>query len=420
MTLPDNLQNVPQNAYFKTSVGLTMLRETILGRQLFDAAFREYCRRWAFRRAEPADFFRTIEDASGMDLDWFWRGWFFSTAFSDVEVVAVVKRRISDGDPAKAGEREKEKEARLPKSITHEREAGTPRRIEKFPELKDFYDAFDPHAPTDKQNDDFRKFLDRLTPEEKQALKFDRPIYEVKLKNHGQLPMPLILKLEFDDQSMEIRRYPAEIWRAANGEMSTLVLAPKPVVAVMVDPYNETADTNYGNNRFPRLIDQTDLQITKPPVKIENPLHDAQEKEKKGKEQKPATSRPRRHSLTACAAAGVLVVQMSSPMPAMLLISEPASVPIFPASSAAAGSASPARNSDIVKPMPARQAPPAKTPQVRDSGRRASPTAIARDENSRMPTGFPRASPAATAMATGSRRAASSMGTPAFANAKIA
>ncbi|WP_145030032.1 M1 family metallopeptidase [Caulifigura coniformis] len=284
MTQPDNIQNIPQNAYFKTAVGLTMLRETILGRTLFDSAFKEYCRRWAYKRAEPADFFRTMEDASGMDLDWFWRGWFFSTSTSDVEIVAVHRRTIQDGDPTKNGEREKRKESKLPPSITRERDAGAPRRIDRIPELKDFYDGFDPHAPTDKQAEDFRKFMERLTPAEKKALQYDKVIYEVKLKNHGQLPMPVILKLEFNDQTSEIRRYPAEIWRLANGELSTLVLAPKPVVAVTVDPYNETADTNFSNNRFPRSIEETDLQITKPPVKIENPLHDSLEKERKAKE----------------------------------------------------------------------------------------------------------------------------------------
>ena len=292
MTTPDNIQNIPQNAYFKTSVGLTMLRETILGRKLFDAAFKEYCRRWAYKRAEPADFFRTMEDASGMDLDWFWRGWFFSTATSDVEVVAVLRRKLQDGDPKKNDERQKAKDARLPKSVTHERDAGSPKRVDKYPELRDFYDNFNPHAPTDKQTGDFKKFLDRLTPEEKSALQFDKPIYEVKLKNHGQLPMPVVLLLEFDDKSTEIRRYPAEIWRVANGELSTLVVTAKPVISVTVDPYNETADTNFTNNRFPRLIDNTDLQLSKPPERIDNPLHDSLEKERKAKEKLAKEKKP--------------------------------------------------------------------------------------------------------------------------------
>lgn len=286
MIQPDNIQNIPQNAYFKTSVGLTMLRETILGRKLFDVAFKEYCRRWAFKRAEPADFFRTMEDASGMDLDWFWRGWFFSTATSDVELVSVSRRKLNDGDPAKDGERHKASEAKLPKSLTQERDAGDPRRIDKFPTLKDFYDDFDPHAPTEKKQDEFKKFLERLTPDEKESLKFDKPVYEVKVRNNGKLPMPLILQLEFDDKTTELRRYPAEIWRLANGELSTLLISAKPVISVTVDPYNETADTNFSNNRFPRLIDQTDLQLTKPPEKIENPLHDSIEKVKKDTEKK--------------------------------------------------------------------------------------------------------------------------------------
>ncbi|MBA4029804.1 MAG: aminopeptidase [Planctomyces sp.] len=264
MTQPDNLKDVGRNAYAKTSVGLTMLRETILGREVFDVAFKEYCRRWAFKRPEPADFFRTMEDATGVDLDWFWRGWFFSTSMNDVELVSVSRRLLQTGDPAKDKERDDRKEAKLPPSLADERDAQLPQRVEKYEMLKDFYDTYDPHAVTEKKQDRFQKFMERLTPEEKAVLASSQLLYEVKVKNNGELPMPLILQLEFDDGSKELRRYPAEIWRLDGSELSKLLITAKPLKSVMVDPHNETADTNYANNRFPRVITETDLTITKP------------------------------------------------------------------------------------------------------------------------------------------------------------
>ncbi|ADG67611.1 putative Zn-dependent aminopeptidase [Planctopirus limnophila DSM 3776] len=264
MTQPDNLKDVGRNAYAKTSTGLTMLRETILGREVFDAAFKEYCRRWAFKRPEPADFFRTMEDASGFDLDWFWRGWFFSTSNNDVEVLAVTRRLLQTGDPAKDKERDDRKEAKLPPSLTEERDANLAKRVDKYDMLKDFYDTYDPHAVTEKKVDRYQKFMERLTPEEKATLANHQLLYEVRIRNNGELPMPLILQLEFDDGSKEIHRYPAEIWRLDGSEFSKLLITAKPLRSVMADPYNETADINYSNNRFPRTIAETDLTITKP------------------------------------------------------------------------------------------------------------------------------------------------------------
>ncbi|SFH57292.1 hypothetical protein [Planctomicrobium piriforme] len=283
MSQPDNLQSVGGNAYRKTASGLSMLRETILGREQFDFAFKEYCRRWAYKRPEPADFFRTFEDAAGVDLDWFWRGWFFSTAQCDMEVTAVIRRQIDCGDPAQSAERQQRLDAPKPPNLALERDVDVPRRAERYESLLDFYETYDPHAVTEEQQEKFQKFLAQLTPAEKELLQFDMPLYEVRVHNHGELPMPLILKLEFEDGTSELRRLPVEIWRQAGHDVAALLVVPKLVTAVTVDPYNETADVNYGNNRFPRSIIETTLPLTKPEEKIENPLHDKLERERKAK-----------------------------------------------------------------------------------------------------------------------------------------
>ncbi|PTB87087.1 aminopeptidase, partial [Pseudidiomarina aestuarii] len=86
MTQSDSVLNLGPNAYTKPAVALNILREVIMGRELFDYAFKEYARRWMFKRPTPADFFRTMEEASGVDLDWFWRGWFYSTDHVDISL----------------------------------------------------------------------------------------------------------------------------------------------------------------------------------------------------------------------------------------------------------------------------------------------------------------------------------------------
>lgn len=294
MTHADHLHDVSQNAYLKASVGLTMLRETILGRELFDFAFKEYCRRWAFRRAQPADLFRTMENASGMDLDWFWRGWYMSTAHCDMDVTSVTRRVIHSGDPAGEKARHEKNKAKEAPSLTEERDKaeGIKRRVERYESLRDFYDTYDPHAVTEKKQKDFQQFLDRLTPDEKEMLAFELPLYEVRIKNHGELPMPVILQLELEDGSKELRRYPAEIWRLAKGEISLLLVVRQPVKSVTVDPYNETADPDMSNNTFPRKIEERDLKVINPEKKIENPLHE--ELEQKKKEQEPASEKTSR------------------------------------------------------------------------------------------------------------------------------
>lgn len=275
MTQPDNLTEVGNNAYTKTSTGLTILRETILGRELFDAAFKEYCRRWAFKRPEPADLFRTIEDASGVDLDWFWRGWFFSIRSSDQELVSLTRISLQSPDPAGDKERHERQQAKLPEDLTRQRDLDLPRRVDRFPDLTDFYDTFDPHAVTPKKLEDYQKIQERMTPEEKEAMTYNRPIYEITIRNHGELPMPVIVRLNFDDGTHEFRRLPAEIWRLAPKQITTYLLTDKLISSAQLDPYNETADINLDNNRFPRSIETLDVPVTVPEKKIENPLRDA-------------------------------------------------------------------------------------------------------------------------------------------------
>lgn len=83
--------------YAKPAAGLVVLREVVLGEERFDRAFREYVRRWAFRSPQPEDFFRTMENVAGADLAWFWRGWFYTTAYLDQSAGAVEQSEPETG-----------------------------------------------------------------------------------------------------------------------------------------------------------------------------------------------------------------------------------------------------------------------------------------------------------------------------------
>jgi len=283
MTHPDSVYDISSNAYGKPSAGLTLLRETILGRELFDFAFREYCRRWAYKRPEPSDFFRSMEDASGLDLDWFWHGWYYTTGNCDFEVVSVVKKNLHDGNPEQDKARaDREKQTEFP-NLIKEREADQPRRIDRYDTLRDFYDDFDPHALTDKKAKSYAELQERLTDEEKELLANleQQNFYEVEIVNHGDLVMPLILKLTFTDGQSEIRRFPAEIWRKSLDKVTPILQTEKPLQAVTVDPYHETGDIDLTNNRFPRQIIEKDVKITKPKEKIENPMKESRNAKEK-------------------------------------------------------------------------------------------------------------------------------------------
>jgi len=253
MTAPDIDLNVGSNAYAKTSAGLNILRETIMGRELFDYAFKEYAQRWKFKHPTPADFFRTMEDASGIDLDWFWRGWFFGTDHVDIAVDGVKWYKINTGEPELAKAIEQEKENRLADryiSNIRNREDIKETAVEKDESLIDFYDKYDPLKVTPQEEEEYKKYLETLTEEEKEILNAGYNYYEVSFSNIGGMVMPLILRFEFKDGSEEVERIPAEIWRRFNDRIQKVFAFKKEVKKITLDPFLETADVDTVNNEW--------------------------------------------------------------------------------------------------------------------------------------------------------------------------
>lgn len=279
MTNSESIEQLGNNAYGKPAAALNILRETVLGRELFDHAFRTYARRWQFKRPYPADFFRSMEDASGVDLDWFWRGWFYTNDHTDISLDAVRAYTLDTRDPAIENARAKaEKDAR-PVTLSAQRNADLPKRTDRYPELKDFYNDYDESTvlPGDKKK--FEELVKALTKAKinPDLLKTQRNFYLLEFSNVGGLVMPIILKLDYTDGTTEEMRIPAEIWRVDNAKASKLIITTKELRGVQVDPHEETADADVENNFWPRRAIKSRFQLFRGEEGGKNPMKEMRE-----------------------------------------------------------------------------------------------------------------------------------------------
>ncbi|MFT5165565.1 MAG: hypothetical protein ACI8P3_000792 [Saprospiraceae bacterium] len=254
MTNSESIHQFGSNAYSKPATGLNILRETIMGRELFDHAFKEYSNRWKFKHPAPADLFRTMEDASSVDLDWFWRGWFFTTDHCDLALKNVKWYQIDSKNPEVELAAKKEADQKAPRnisSIRNEKEiAKTYDEID--PSLNDFYTEYDKYQSTILDKEDYDKYISSLSEEEKSTVNAGKNYYEIAFENIGGLTMPLILQFEYIDGSSEVQRIPAEIWKTEHQEVKKVFITEKEVRRIVLDPFLETADTDTYNNYFPR------------------------------------------------------------------------------------------------------------------------------------------------------------------------
>ncbi len=271
MTQSDSIWRIGPNAYTKPAAALNILRETILGRELFDFAFKEYATRWRFKRPTPSDFFRTMEEASGVDLDWFWRGWFYTTDHVDISLDHVYKLRLDTEDPDIDYPRMRQEEADKPVSLFVERNKAEGRKlwIELNPDVSDFYDENDRFTVTNKERNTYQSFLSGLKGWEREvlerAVREDKNYYVLDFSNKGGLVMPIILQMTFADGSTEDLHIPAEVWRRTPDAVKKLIVTDKELTQVVVDPYWETADVDIENNFYPRRIIPSRVEAFKDP-----------------------------------------------------------------------------------------------------------------------------------------------------------
>jgi hypothetical protein len=303
MTNSENIRSFGDNAYGKPATALNILRETVMGRELFDYAFKEYARRWAFKHPEPADFFRTLEDASGEDLDWFWRGWFYSTDAVDISLDSVKYAKADfNGTPAQGGGRfggrgNAEGGQPLAKPIPSVEDVAKIKNREdkniKFQtdvdtSLRDFYWRYsrgiEPYDTTKYASTFSGPTVEQMTDAEKQALS-NKNFYELSFSNKGGLVMPIIIEWTYKDGSKEIDRIPAQVWRHNEGKVTKFFVKDKEVASIKLDPLRETADIDESNNTWGNTTQEPSrFQVfkTKQAVRGQsqgtNPMQKAQEK----------------------------------------------------------------------------------------------------------------------------------------------
>ncbi|MBP9054952.1 MAG: M1 family metallopeptidase [Saprospiraceae bacterium] len=267
MTNSENIIDYGNNAYDKPATALNILRETIMGRELFDYSFKEYCRRWAFKHPTPDDFFRTMEEASAMDLDWFWRGWFYSIDAVDISLDSVTWYKADlDNDPKKSIDTFRTSIKKPKNFLTKQRnreQFGT-FPVERDSTVSDFYNTYRPWETEDSVDVEIRMKYDSLMTKEEKTEKYgDKNYYELQFSNKGGLVMPLIIQWTFDDGTVEVERVPVEIWRKNEDKLTKVFVKNKEVTAIELDPYKETADIDELNNSFPVREVPTRFQLFK-------------------------------------------------------------------------------------------------------------------------------------------------------------
>ena len=258
MSNPENVYSLGPNAYGKPATALNILRETIMGRELFDYAFKKYSNRWKFKHPTPEDFFRTMEDASAVDLDWFWRGWFYTTDYVDIGIKEINQYYVSP-NPSEE----------LKKLLIDE--MGIPRNSWR-PLI--FLDKFE----NDKENNKEKAPLDNskllnnylnenYSKEEISNLNIPKYYFEVIFDKPGGLVMPIIIDIEYDDGTTERKKYPAQVWRKNDLEVRKVLTSNKKILSIKLDPDKETADIDVSNNSWPKVESNSDFDNFKSKIK---------------------------------------------------------------------------------------------------------------------------------------------------------
>jgi hypothetical protein len=278
MTNSESIFQFGNNAYGKPATALNILRETVMGREAFDHAFKTYSQRWMFKHPTPADFFRSMEDASGIDLDWFWRGWFYTTENVDIAIKDVKWYNLDSKNPDVENAISRKQAEKNYISDTRNKEVVKQTITELDTKTVDFYTNYDRFGVLNLDRAEYKEYYDNLEEDEKAMLKAGYQFYQITFENVGGLIMPLIVEFEYTDGTKEVRQIPAEIWKMLpHKEVTKVFVTKKEVKQITLDPYLETADTDVSNNYFPKrqLLNRFELYQQKERKAGENPMQRA-------------------------------------------------------------------------------------------------------------------------------------------------
>ncbi|NJY61621.1 M1 family metallopeptidase [Salinimicrobium sp. CDJ15-81-2] len=244
MSNPENVYQLGNNAYGKPATALNILRETVMGRELFDYAFKTYAQRWMFKHPTPEDFFRTMEDASAVDLDWFWRGWFYTTDFVDIGVEEVKKYYVTDKPTKEGTELLKRYGVEDPSAmdVLYVVEEGG----------EEYNESMKGKTPAENAPTLNEYLMDNFTPQQRAEMKMPKYFYQVTFNKPGGLVMPIIVEYTYADGTSEKVTYPVQIWRKNDNQVSRALATDKEITKIVVDPDLETADVDTSNNSWPQ------------------------------------------------------------------------------------------------------------------------------------------------------------------------
>jgi len=300
MTNSENIVQFGPNAYTKPATGLNMLRETIMGRELFDYAFKEYARRWAFKHPTPADLFRTMNDASAENLDWFWRGWFYGIDPVDISIDSVkhftpdLQHPVAKVDTTIMKSIDKPMpDGKFPQDVSKEKNRNDKNikfAVDGDTSLHDFYWKYSRGLiPYDSTK--FAQHVvqyDQPLDDSAKATLSSKQFYELQFSNKGGLVMPIILEWTYKDGTKEIERIPAQVWRKNESHLTKLFIKDKEVESIKLDPNRETADIDESNNSWPTVKTESKFQVFKAKQQLlrstpqsNNPMQQAMQKDKK-------------------------------------------------------------------------------------------------------------------------------------------
>ena len=261
MTNSESILQFGNNAYGKPATALNILRETVMGRELFDYAFKEYSRRWAFKHPTPADLFRTMEDASGVDLDWFWRGWFYTTDHVDIALTDVQWYQMSTQNPDVEKPFEAEKDRKVNDHVGRARNEVIRTMVDEVPATRDFYNSYNPFEVSSADREAYERYRAGLSEEEAALLDAGYHFYGVTFENQGGLIMPLVLRFTLEDGTEEVKRIPAEVWLKNEDEFTKWFNFTQPVVQITLDPFLEMADTDRSDNYWPAMQEPNKFDV---------------------------------------------------------------------------------------------------------------------------------------------------------------
>jgi hypothetical protein len=255
MSNPENVYSLGPNAYGKPATALNILRETVMGKELFDHAFKTFSKRWMFKHPTPEDFFRTMEDASAVDLDWFWRGWFYTTDYVDIGIKEVKQLYVSTGPSVEMQQLMKDNGWSRLRPLIH------------FENFKNDSENIKDGNPLENSKLLNNYLNENYTAEEIKNLKIPKYFYEIIFDKPGGLVMPIIVEYEYEDGSKERIKYPVQVWRKNDNLVSKVVTSNKKIINISLDPDLETADIDTSNNSWPKKEEKSDFENFKEKIK---------------------------------------------------------------------------------------------------------------------------------------------------------